>query len=66
MKIIAFISIVAGALFTAGMIYIFFTVESSFDLILGWFFFGPVPLLIGILLLKKNKYNPLQDFLKKK
>ncbi len=66
MKIIAYILIIIGVLFTAGMFYIIFTVENSFDIIIGWIFLGPFPMFLGIFLIRKIKANPMLDFFKRK
>gem|GEM_PF-3771958 len=53
MKFIAIMLIMTGVLFTTGMFYILFTVEDSFDIVIGWLFLGPLPLILGVLILKK-------------
>ena len=50
MKILANILIVVGALFTIGSIYIIFTVREWTDIIIGWLFLGPLPLIAGVFL----------------
>lgn len=67
MKIIAYILIIIGFLFTLGMIYIIFSVPGWTDLIIGWLFLGPLPLIIGLFLLKKITNSPiLNNFLSKR
>lgn len=50
MKILANILIVVGGLFTLGALFIIFTVRDWQDIIIGWFFLGPLPLILGIIL----------------
>ena len=66
MKTLAYILIIAGLIFTSGMIYIIFTVESSSDIIIGWLFLGPLPLIMGSFLLGKFKSIPFLDLFRKK
>jgi hypothetical protein len=65
MKILAYSLIIIGSLFTIGMVYITFTVNGWFDIIIGWLFLGPLPLGIGIYILKKMKMMPILTFFSK-
>ncbi|ROL61613.1 hypothetical protein D9V86_04805 [Bacteroidetes/Chlorobi group bacterium ChocPot_Mid] len=59
MKILAYILIAIGFLFTMAMLFIIFRVPGWSDLIIGWIFLGPLPLIIGIILLKKINSSPI-------
>jgi hypothetical protein len=48
-KIISLALIIFGGLFTIAAIYISFIIEESLEIIIGWLFLGPLPLVIGIL-----------------
>jgi hypothetical protein len=65
MKILGYILIIIGIVFTIGMFYIIITVEEWEDIIIGWLFLGPLPLGIGIFILKKLKSIPLLNLFSK-
>lgn len=62
MKLLGYILFILGLTLTVGMIHIIFTVEDWLDIIIGWLFLGPLPLGIGIFILKKLKSMPFLNF----
>ena len=59
LKYIAYVLIIMGSLFTIGSIIIIFSFDGWLDVLLGLIFFGPVPLIIGLYILRyiKTKIN---------
>ena len=54
-RTIAYIIIGVGCLFTAWAIYIIYTLDAWLDIIFGWFFLGPLPIIMGIVILRYTK-----------
>lgn len=64
-KIMAYIMIVLGVVFTILAVYVTITVESWLDIVIGLFVLGPVSLFVGILVLRKLKSSDNLEVLKK-
>ncbi len=54
-RTIAYIIISIGCLLTACAIYIIYTVDAWLDIIFGWFFLGPLPIIMGLIMLRYTK-----------
>jgi len=64
-KILAYIMIVQGVIFTVLAVVVMIEVDEWFAIVAGLVVLGPVSLAVGILVLKKLKTSTNLDFLKK-